>query len=302
MTTTKHISVLLHESVTALKPKAGGIYVDGTLGNGGHTKQIAKSVFPEKVTVIGFDADSDAVGRATKRLEEIENLDFIPVNSFNDSLSEKLKELEIEEVDGILLDLGISSNQLEESGRGFTFKKDEPLKMTMSKNENGDLFTADALVNNATEEELVTIIRVYGEESFAKRIARAIVKEREKYAIRTTDQLSEIIYKAVPVFYRNKKIHPATKTFQAIRIAVNDELERLQKTLEQSFITLKKGGRLSVISFHSLEDRIVKKFIREKADLDLAERLTKKPIVPSEKEVGENPRSRSAKLRILEKK
>ena len=200
-----------------------------------------------------------------------------------------------------MLDLGLSSDQFETSGRGFTFKNDEPLLMTFKKNpDQGDL-TAYQIVNTWEEENIADVIYGYGEEKYSRRIAKAIVNYREKKAIEKTSELVEIISNSVPVFYKRGRIHPATRTFQALRIAVNDELNTLKRGLERGFARLASGGRIAVISFHSLEDRIVKNFNKEKEELEQARIITKKPIVPSEDEVRENPRSRSAKLRILEK-
>jgi 16S rRNA (cytosine1402-N4)-methyltransferase len=195
----------------------------------------------------------------------------------------------------------MSSDQLETSGRGFTFMKDEPLLMTMDRDRTSGL-TAEKIVNTFTIDQIKTIIAGYGEERYAYRIAKAIVAYREEQPITTTEVLKDIITEAVPVIYRKGKVHPATKTFQALRIAVNDEIERLETVLEKAFIRLKPDGRLVVISFNSIEDRIVKRFMRSKADAGLATRITKKPIVPRDEEIISNPRSRSAKLRILEKK
>lgn len=296
-----HISVLLKESVDALNPKDGGIYVDGTLGSGGHVAELVSRA--KDLTVVGIDADQEAIERATERLKEFSSkFKLITANTYNDKIAEVLDENEIKSVDGVLVDLGMSSDQIDTSGRGFTFQKDEPLLMTMDKNPAPGVLTAERIVNEFTQEQIKTIIFGYGEESFSGRIARAIVEVREIEPIKTTKQLADIISEVVPGFYRNGKRHPATKTFQALRTAVNDELERLELALAASFERLNPGGRLVVISFHSLEDRIVKRFMRTKADADLALRITKKPIIPGEEERKENPRARSSKLRILEKK
>ena len=296
-----HISVLLKESVDALNPKDGGIYVDGTLGSGGHVSELVTRA--KDLTVIGIDADEEAIGRATERLKEFHSkFRLITANTYNDRIAEVLDENEIESIDGVLIDLGMSSDQIDASGRGFSFLRDEPLLMTMDKNPEPGALTAERIVNEFTQEQIKTIIFGYGEESFSGRIARAIVEAREIEPIKTTKQLADIISEVVPGFYRNGKKHPATKTFQALRTAVNDELERLETALSSSFERLKPGGRLVVISFHSLEDRIVKRFMRTKSDEGIAVRMTKKPIIPTEKERKENPRARSSKLRILEKK
>lgn len=295
----RHVTVLLNETVAGLLPKSGGVYVDGTLGAGGHTEEICR-VAP-KSTIIGIDADADAIERAKARLAGMP-CTLITSTNFNDKISEILDENGIDEVDGVLLDLGMSSDQLDRSGRGFSFLRDEPLKMTMQSEISTNDLDAYKIINNFNEEQLATIIYGYGEETYSRRIAKAIVEAREISEIKTTGQLADIIKKSVPFKYRNGKTHPATKTFQALRISVNDELERLEITLEQSFNRLKKGGRLSVISFHSLEDRIVKRFAKAKYDEGRATLITKKPMVPTTEEIKANPRSRSAKLRIIEKK
>lgn len=294
----KHVSVLLQETVEGLLPKAGGVYVDGTLGSGGHTALIAK--LAPGSTIIGIDADPDAIARAEARLKGC-GAKVITHNGYNDSIDDVLRTHGINAVDGVLLDLGMSSDQLETSGRGFSFMKDEPLLMTMHRdNTNG--FTAATMVNTFTEEQLATIIYGYGEEQFSRRIAKEIVVARAHKPITTTTELRDIIVKAVPAWYRNRKTHPATKTFQALRISVNDEIERLEQTLVKSFACLRSGGRLSIISFHSIEDRVVKRFMRTLAQHGVAMLVTKKPIVPTAEEVRANPRARSAKLRIIEKK
>ncbi len=295
----RHVTVLLNETVAGLLPKSGGVYVDGTLGAGGHTEEICR-VAP-KSTIIGIDADADAIERAKARLAGMP-CTLITSTNFNDKISEILDENRIDEVDGVLLDLGMSSDQLDRSGRGFSFLRDEPLKMTMQSEISKNDLDAYKIINHFNEEQLATIIYGYGEETYSRRIAKAIVEAREISEIKTTGQLADIIKKSVPFKYRNGKTHPATKTFQALRISVNDELERLEITLEQSFNRLKKGGRLSVISFHSLEDRIVKRFAKAKYDEGKATLITKKPMVPTTEEIKANPRSRSAKLRIIEKK
>jgi 16S rRNA (cytosine1402-N4)-methyltransferase len=203
-------------------------------------------------------------------------------------------------VDGIIFDLGLSSNQIEESGRGFSFKTDEPLLMTMKKDPQSSDITAYEIVNSWSEESLADIIYGYGEDRFARRIAKAIVMAREIQSIETAGQLSDIIASVVPKF-GFKKINPATKTFQAIRIAVNDELGAIKEALPKAFSRLNTGGRISIISFHSLEDRIVKRFFKEKSEAGEGRLINKKPITPSPQEIAENPRSRSAKLRIIEK-
>jgi 16S rRNA (cytosine1402-N4)-methyltransferase len=207
----------------------------------------------------------------------------------------------LQKVDKILLDLGFSSDQLDNSGRGFSFLKDEPLLMTLSDEINEGRFTARDILNDWDEENIATIIKEYGEESFARKIAKAVVKARSVKPIERTGELVEIIKSATPGWYHHRKTHPATKTFQALRITVNDEIEALKEGLMNGFDVLAPSGRMAVISFHSLEDRIVKHFFRERALLDQGKVLTKKPVIPERSEIVENPRSRSAKLRIIEK-
>lgn len=292
-----HKTVLLHETVHALEPKQGGVYVDATLGAGGHSHYLCSQA--PKSTIIGIDADADAVARATKRLAD-SSCTFKTSIAYNDQFNAVLEEHGITNVDGVMVDLGMSSDQLEQSGRGFSFMRDEPLLMTMPSDHTG--MTAQTIVNEFTEEQIATIIAGYSDERYAKRIATAIVAAREKQPITTTTVLRNVIAHAVPQRYRNRKTHPATKTFQALRIAVNDEIDRLRLLLQAACDHLVPGGRLAVISFHSIEDRIVKRFMREQEDAGVAIRVTKKPIVPSEEEIAQNPRARSAKLRILEKK
>lgn len=293
-----HKTVLLKESIDGLDIHKDDIYLDGTLGSAGHA-EYALRINEGKIKVIGLDRDSQALLRSKDRLREYSSVTLIE-SSYGD-LDQVLENLKIEKVDRIMLDLGLSSDQFETSGRGFTFKKDEPLLMTFKSSLiEGDL-TAHEIVNSWQEESIADIIFGYGEERYSRRIAHAIVKYREKKTIEKTSELVEIISQAVPVFYRKGKIHPATRTFQALRIAVNDELNTLKKGLEKGFTRLNKGGRMAIISFHSLEDRIVKNFNKEKESKEEARVITKKPIEPSNEEVKENSRSRSAKLRILEK-
>jgi 16S rRNA (cytosine1402-N4)-methyltransferase len=293
---TVHKTVLLQETIDALNlnTDSKGSVVDGTLGGGGHTKLLAES-FPE-ITIYAFDLDADAISRS-KELLAGHNVTYINKNF--KYMKEELEERGVKNVEGIILDLGFSSDQLEQSGRGFSFQKDEPLQMTLSK--DGEV-TAEVIVNEWAEETLADIIYGFGEERYSRRIAKAIVEARQEKRIKTTFELVDIVRQAVPASYRNGKINPATKTFQALRIATNEELEVLKTTLEKGFDLLAPGGRFAIISFHSLEDRIVKRFFREKADADLAVRVTKKPIVSTQEELQANPRARSAKLRILEKK
>ncbi len=294
-----HKTVLLHESIDALNLTSGEVVVDCTLGAGGHTEEICKR-FGAHVKIIGLDMDQDAIDRSQKRLAEFNCDTTFHLSNFRD-FDSILSNLGVTEVDGFLLDLGFSSYQIEDSGRGFSFKRDEPLTMTLKKQVTENDITAEMIVNHWSEESIANILYGYGNERFSRRIAHEIVVSREKMAITTTSDLVAIIERAVPFFYRNGRIHPATKTFQALRIAVNDELGALEEFLEKGFEALKKDGRMAVISFHSLEDRIVKNFFRKKKDEGEALIITKKPIIPGEDELKENPRSRSAKLRTLQK-
>lgn len=293
-----HIPVLLKESIDGLKIRSGDIVLDGTLGGGGHTTEIAKK-FGTGVKIIGLDLDADAIPRAKASLEGIPHDTIFRTTSFTD-FKKVLNELNMPHVDRILLDLGISSFQLEDSGRGFTFRKDEPLLMTMKKDPSGDDTTAYEVVNTWDEETLADIIFGFGEDRYSRRIAKAIVTARQLAPIDSTKKLADIVENAVPKNFKSK-IHPATKTFQAIRIAVNMELSSIEKSIPELFGSLSSGGRLAIISFHSLEDRIVKKAFKKLKDEKLGEVTTKKPIVPNEEELKENPRARSAKLRIIEK-
>ena len=295
-----HIAVLLNEVVEGLTESKFDVpkrYLDGTLGGAGHALAMAKA-YEGRISIIGLDRDPQAIERAQKILSGqateviLENADFR-------NLDQILSKHRVSGVDLILLDLGLSSDELESSGKGFSFQKDEPLLMTM-----GDplkyAFTAQNVVNDWAEETVADIIFGYGQERFARRIARAIVNYRNKKRIETTFELAEIVRSAVPSFYRRGRINPATKTFQALRIAVNDELNALKDGLAKGYAALTDHGRLAVISFHSLEDRIVKDFYKQQAKVG-ARIITKKPISPGDQEITENPRSRSAKLRIIEK-
>jgi 16S rRNA (cytosine1402-N4)-methyltransferase len=245
--------------------------------------------------------DADALARSKQRFEHLDaKIDFVQGN-FR-TIDAILDTLGISTVNSILLDIGLSSNQLEESGRGFSFQNNEPLQMTFGKDvQEGDT-TAETVVNEWSEDTLETIIRGFGEERYAGRIARAIVEAREIDPIKTTHELTSIIASAVPMRYKKGKIHPATRTFQAIRIAVNQELQALEEGLQKGFERLAPNGRMAVISFHSLEDRIVKNYFKKLITEGTALGITKKPITPGEQELSHNRRSRSAKLRIIEKK
>jgi 16S rRNA (cytosine1402-N4)-methyltransferase len=296
---TVHKSVLLQEVITGLDLKDGATLLDGTFGGGGHTKEILQK-FPN-VKVIGIDADGEALERWREKFGDKVELHNTNFRKMDEVLGDR-------KVDAVLLDVGLSSDQLENSGRGFSFMKDEPLLMTlknisgsptsMKENPSSEV-TANDVVNSWQEENLEKIIRGYGEEKYAKRIARRIVEAREDGEIKTTFELAKIIESAVGG--RHGKVHPATKTFQAIRIAVNDELRALDEGVRKGFAALNSGGRMAVISFHSLEDRIVKNFYKEKAAAGEGILITKRPIVASDEEIQGNKRSRSAKLRIIQK-
>ncbi len=293
----QHKTVLLHEAIDGLDIKSGDIFVDGTLGGGGHTEEVIKR-FGDKVYVIGIDLDREAIERTRIRLTSTKhNIKYVE-DSFR-NIDIVLKNLNIGGVDKILLDIGLSSNQFEDSGRGFSFQKDEPLIMSFKKDLTEKDLTAREIVNDWDEENIRAILEGYGEEQFAWKISKAIVERRKIKPIETTFELVEIIKSATPKFYHNRRIHPATKTFQALRITVNDEIQSLKDGVLKSFQALNKNGRLAVISFHSLEDRVVKQFFKDQEDKGSGKRITKKPIIPSEEEISLNPRSRSAKLRII---
>ncbi len=294
-----HQSVLLKESIRSLDLHPGSVMVDGTLGAGGHTELVCQE-FGKGVRVFAFDLDADAIERSSARLHDQDcNVTFHQAN-FKD-MDEVLMKEGVTAVDAVLLDLGWSLDQFETGGRGLSFRKDEPLQMTLKKEISETEFSAYDILNTWQEEDIANIIYGYGEERFARRIAREIVEQREKSPIKTTTELVDVIMNAVPSFYKHGRIHPATKTFQALRIAVNDELGNLREVLHKGFGMLRSGGRFSIITFHSLEDRIVKNFFKEKAMDGEAELLTKKPIIPSDEELAENKRSRSAKLRVIRK-
>jgi 16S rRNA (cytosine1402-N4)-methyltransferase len=275
--------------------------MDCTFGGGGHSAEICKR-YPG-IKIIALDQDKIAFEKAKDKFKDLNcDIDFVNLN-FKD-----LDKTKVKDVDGIIFDLGLSSDQLENSGRGFSFMKNEPLLMTMKENPRSEDVTALDVVNVWSEKSLADIIYGYGEERYSRRIAKAIADARQKTEIKTTAELVKIIEGAVPSGYkrghskgRASRIHYATKTFQALRIAVNDELGVLKIGLEKGFKILKKGGRMSVISFHSLEDRIVKKFYKEMESRGFAKLINKKPIIASLEEIKNNPRSRSAKLRILMK-
>jgi 16S rRNA (cytosine1402-N4)-methyltransferase len=295
--TTGHKTVLLNEAIESLSLKQGSIYFDGTLGGAGHTFKVC-SDFSGKVRIIATDRDQGAIRRAQEKLSKT-NCKYDLVYSDYRNIDNVLKNLNVEKVDAILFDLGLSSDQLDASGRGFSFKNDEPLLMTFSENE--ERVTAEIILNNWNEETIADIIYAYSDEKFSRKIARAIVESRKRQPIKTTFDLVRIIESAVPSFYKRGKIHFATKTFQALRICVNDEISALKEGMKKGWELLNKGGRIAIISFHSVEDREVKNFFREKAKKGEGKLINKKPITPKDEEIRENSRSRSAKLRTIEK-
>jgi 16S rRNA (cytosine1402-N4)-methyltransferase len=289
----KHIPVMVEEVMTFLRCEPGDTYVDATLGGGGHALEILKRTAPDGV-IIGMEWDEDAIADAKKQLMTFGER----VKIFRENFIRLPNLMEAESADGILLDLGLSSIQIEKKERGFSFKGEGPLDMRMD--ERMDQTAAD-LVNHLALEELENILGRYGEERWARRIARAIAQEREREPIKTTQRLRMIVHQAIPRRFQSRRIDPATKTFQVFRIKVNDELENLRKILETGWKVLKKGGRICVISFHSLEDRMVKETFRKLEKEGEMRILTKKPVVPSKGEKSRNPRSRSAKLRCAER-
>jgi 16S rRNA (cytosine1402-N4)-methyltransferase len=300
----RHIPVLLEEAISLLGCVPHRIYVDATLGGGGHALEILKRTEPDG-RLIGIEWDEEAIAEARKALSPFGERVRIFRENFA-HLSGLLREIETESVDGILLDLGCSSIQLEGQERGFSFRGEGPLDMRMDQRTEE---TVADLVNTLPLKELEEILWTYGEERWARKIVKAIGDERDRRRIETTQALSKIIYRAIPRRFQSRKIDPATRTFQALRIRVNHELENLKQVLEEGWPFLKGGGRMCVISFHSLEDRIVKQTFRrlergEPGNLNqqkMVRILTPKPMTPSEKEERENPRSRSAKLRCAER-
>jgi len=305
----KHKPVMLSECIEGLNIKPDGIYVDGTLGGAGHSKEIAKRLSKDGL-LIGIDRDDDALKAAKENLKEFQNVKFVKDN--HDNIKQILEDLEIEKVDGILLDLGVSSYQLDERNRGFSYLGENELEMRMDKTQE---LTAQKVVNTYSEEKLANIIYEYGEERFSRQIAKNICEERKQKEIVTTKQLVEIIEKSIPKSKQNDG-HPAKRTFQAIRIEVNDEIKPLYNTIKNCIDCLNDNGRLCVITFHSLEDRAVKNAMNDAkgkctcpSDLpycvcgakSLGKIITRKPIVATEEELEQNSRSKSAKLRIFER-
>ncbi len=286
---TIHTPVLLEETIRFLDPVAGGIYIDGTLGLGGHAEKILQTCEPSG-RVIGFEWDASALELARKRLAPFGER-FYALNRNYSEIMAGLTETGIDKVDGLFLDLGVSSLQFDSGERGFSYQADGPLDMRMDK--RGDV-TAEEIINNCSKEELADIFYYYGEERQARRIAAHIVTERNRTRITTTSQLARIVAGAVPRKFQPRKIHVATKVFQALRIAVNKELDNLAEILDSLATILKPGGRVCIISFHSLEDRLVKRKFKDNPELHV---LTKKPVIPGAEEIRMNPRARSAKLR-----
>ena len=294
-----HVPVLLQSTIELLDPREGERVVDATLGLAGHSQKIAK-LLGKKGILIGFDADADLLLKAKQNLEKIDCQKIFFHSNFR-HLQTLLDEKLIDEVDDVLFDLGLNSEQYEISGRGFSFQKDEPLLMTLATEITDSTLTAKEIVNTWAEESLADIIYGYGEERLSRKIAKAIVEARAEKPIETTKDLVTVIEKVMPASRRHGKIHFATKTFQALRITVNDELGALREGLAGAWIKLAIGGRLAVISFHSLEARIVKDFYKEKLKLGEGQLLTKRAVKPSREEEIENPRSRSAQLRVIKK-
>ena len=308
----EHKSVLLYEAIDSLNVKPDGIYVDGTLGGGGHALEVCRRL-GEYGRLIGIDQDADAIAAASERLRDYEDRVTI-VRSNYEEIQSVLKDLGIEKADGIYLDLGVSSYQLDTPERGFTYREDDaPLDMRMDQRNTQ---TAADIVNTYSEFDLYRIIRDYGEDKFAKNIAKHIVRARETKRIETTGELTEIIKEAVPAKVRAVGGHPSKKTFQAIRIELNQELEVLNNSIDTMIDLLKPGGRLAVITFHSLEDRIVKLRFRNNENpctcppdfpvcvcgkVSKGRVITRKPVVPSEEEIEGNKRSKSSKLRVFER-
>lgn len=308
-----HIPVLLDEVIEFLNLKSGQKFIDATINGGGHALAILEKIKPDG-KLLGVEWDSELYKNLKSKVENLElNQDVILVNDSYANLKTIAEESGFMEADGIFFDLGLSSWHLEESGRGFSFQKDEPLNMRFApyleapapkrlSYAAGSNLTAEQIINQFREEELAKIIKEYGEERFAKSIARKVVQERKKKPIKRTLELVKIIKNAVPFWYRGRgRIHFATRTFQAIRIAANNELENIETGLRQAEDVLKKGGKLAVISFHSLEDRIVKNFFNEQSRGGRLKKITKKPVRAGLAELEKNPRARSAKLRVAEK-
>jgi len=292
-----HTPVLLQETIDGLDLREGETVFEGTVGLGGHSEVLCKKIGTTGL-FIGTDADGESLALAEERLKNTPCKKVFVNDNFR-NIDTVLHQAGVEKVDAILLDIGLSSRQLDSTPRGFSFLRDEPLLMTFRS--EGEGLTAREMVNEWAEESLADIIYGYGEERFARRIAKGIIEARKTKSIETSKELAEIVKESVPFPARFGKTHPATKTFQALRIAVNDELGALREGLAKGFAHLAPKGRMAVISFHSLEDRIVKEFFKERAKEDEAIILTKKPTIASPEELEKNPRARSAKLRMIKK-
>lgn len=307
----KHVSVLLDETIDSLNIKSDGVYVDGTLGGGGHSLEICRRL-GKNGRLIGIDRDMDAIRAAKDRLRDYADRVTIVHGNYQD-IDSVLRGLSLSGVDGIVLDLGVSSYQLDNAERGFTYREDTPLDMRMDQSQS---MTARDIVNNYSEQELYRVIRDYGEDGFAKNIAKHIVRRRQEHPIETTGELNEIIKAAIPARVRQNTGHPSKKTFQAIRIELNRELEILEQSVDKMIELLNPNGRLCIITFHSLEDRIVKNIFRRNMNpcicppefpvctcgrVSLGHVVTRKPIVPDEAELESNKRAKSSKLRVFEK-
>ncbi|MBI4357917.1 MAG: 16S rRNA (cytosine(1402)-N(4))-methyltransferase RsmH [Candidatus Omnitrophica bacterium] len=291
-----HKPVLVDSVLSCLNLRPGCVVVDATVGGGGHAEAILKAIGPNG-TLIGLDQDEKALERTQDRLRQVEGRVFLRHENFR-HLDQVLSSLHFKSVHAVLLDVGVSSEQLEDPGRGFSFQSDAPMDMRMDERIRR---SARDLVRDLSDRDLQSIFRQFGEERRARRIAQAIVRERARKPIETTRALRELIEKLTPLRYRFSRIHPATRVFQALRIVVNDELGALEEALPKAVGALEKEGRLAVITFHSLEDRIVKRFFVQKKTEGVGKIITKKPIRPTEEEVEENPRARSAKLRVIER-
>lgn len=306
-----HKPVLLEESIKYLCPMEDGVYIDATMGLGGHTKSLIEAC-NNNAKIIGMDVDENALNVARERLAEYQdNIVFVNKNYIN--IDNTISDLNIKKVNGIIADLGLSSFQLDHSGKGFSFNKNEPLDMRMDASLQ---FTAYDLVNEMDQSELENIFKIYGEERFSRNISKSIIKNRVSKPIQTSSELAALVSNSIPKKFHPKRIHPATKTFQALRIAINNELENLKIFIEKAIKILKPGGRIVIISFHSLEDRIIKKTFKKfhspcicPPDLPICscgnipnfKIINKSPIRPQESEIIENPRARSAKMRVGEK-
>lgn len=294
-----HTPVLLKETISYLDIKKGETVFDGTLNAGGHSKSFCE-ILGKGGLIVGVDQDENAIDAARENLSGCQAKTTFVNDNFR-NISQILKNLGIKRVNKIILDIGLSSDQLENSGRGFSFRKDEPLLMTFKLNPGKEDLTAMDILNSWNEEEIADILKTYGEERFYRKISKAIVSARKEKMIETTTELVEIIGSAVPAWYQKQRAHFATKTFQALRIAANDEINALKEVLRAGIQSLVIGGRIGVISFHSGEDRVVKNFFKDMAKEGRGKIITKKPIAPSREEVIGNPRSRSSKLRVLER-